>query len=326
MYWFCHTLTWIHHGCACVPRLEHPLTPPSPSHPSGSSQCTSPEHPVSCIVPELAIRFTYDNLHVSMPFSHIILPSPSPTESKRLFNTSVSFCVCVSLLLSQTGLLYNKRSNVRKPLAFCSSRMLPICFPYWSSDDRCKIQMWSFCPPLLFGGSPLYSKWITCTFLQIGHCAKSSTGIIFFHPHGYPNGKISICPSCCRWGRIRLWEVGSLPKATGLDSGRVRISVSAHLTSHSGRPWHGAQHLLCGYLLLILCDSHSVKAPPQMPVSPVHAPAFGSPLDSVAGAAGSSSFELLLTKHASHLITDARFIFVGFKKRMSLSSLLLFSH
>ena len=30
------------------------------------------------------------NLHVSMPFSHIILPSPSPTESKRLFNTSVS--------------------------------------------------------------------------------------------------------------------------------------------------------------------------------------------------------------------------------------------
>ena len=29
-------------------------------------------------------------LHVSMPFFYIILPSPSPTESKRLFNTSVS--------------------------------------------------------------------------------------------------------------------------------------------------------------------------------------------------------------------------------------------
>ena len=27
-----------------------PLPPPSPSHLSGSSQCTSPEHPVSCIV------------------------------------------------------------------------------------------------------------------------------------------------------------------------------------------------------------------------------------------------------------------------------------
>ena len=43
-----------------------PLPTPSPSHPSGSSQCTSPEHPVSCIEPGLAIRFTYDSLHVSI--------------------------------------------------------------------------------------------------------------------------------------------------------------------------------------------------------------------------------------------------------------------
>ena len=42
----CHTLTWISHGFTCVP---HPNPPPAslsiPSHPSGSSQCTSPEHP-----------------------------------------------------------------------------------------------------------------------------------------------------------------------------------------------------------------------------------------------------------------------------------------
>ena len=44
------------------------LPPPSPSHPSGSSQCTSPEHPVSCIEPGLAICFTYDNIHVSVLF------------------------------------------------------------------------------------------------------------------------------------------------------------------------------------------------------------------------------------------------------------------
>ena len=66
------------------------LPTPSPSHPSGSSQCTSPEHPVSCVKPGLAICFTDDKLHVSMPFSHIIPPSPSPTESKRLLYTSVS--------------------------------------------------------------------------------------------------------------------------------------------------------------------------------------------------------------------------------------------
>ena len=87
---FCRTLTWISHGCTCVP---HPETPPTSlpiPHPLGSSQCTSPEHPVSCIEPGLSIRFTYDSLHVSVPFSHTIPPSPSPTESKKLFNTSVS--------------------------------------------------------------------------------------------------------------------------------------------------------------------------------------------------------------------------------------------
>ena len=64
--------------------------PPSPYHPSGSSQCTSPKHPVSCIGPGLATSFIYDIIHVSMPFSQIIPPSPSPTESKRLFYTLVS--------------------------------------------------------------------------------------------------------------------------------------------------------------------------------------------------------------------------------------------
>ena len=67
-----------------------PLLPPSPSYPSGSSQCTSPEHPESCIEPGLVICFTYDNIHVSMLFSHIIPPLTSPTKSKRLFYTSVS--------------------------------------------------------------------------------------------------------------------------------------------------------------------------------------------------------------------------------------------
>ena len=71
-------------------------SPPSPFHPSGSSQCTSPKHPVSCIKPGLATRFIHYILHVSMPFSQIFPPSPSPSESLRLFYTSVS------LLLSRT--------------------------------------------------------------------------------------------------------------------------------------------------------------------------------------------------------------------------------
>ena len=67
-----------------------PLPPPSPCYPSGSSQCTSPKLPVSCIEPGLAIFFLYDIVHLLMPFSQIITPPPSHTESKRLFYTSVS--------------------------------------------------------------------------------------------------------------------------------------------------------------------------------------------------------------------------------------------
>ena len=67
-----------------------PLSPPSLYHHSGSSQCTSPKHPVSCIEPRLAIHFLYDIIHASVTFSQIIPPSPSPTESKRLFYTFVS--------------------------------------------------------------------------------------------------------------------------------------------------------------------------------------------------------------------------------------------
>ena len=90
------------------------LPPPSPYHPSGSSQCTSPKHPVSCIEPGLASRFIHDILHVSMPSSQIFPPSPSPTESIRLFHTSVS------LLLSRTqGYCYHISKFHIYALVYC---------------------------------------------------------------------------------------------------------------------------------------------------------------------------------------------------------------
>ena len=70
-----------------------PLPPPSLYHTSGSSQCTSCKHPVSCIEPGLAIHFIYD-IHVSMPFSQIIHPLPLPQSPKEC---SIHLCLLCCL-------------------------------------------------------------------------------------------------------------------------------------------------------------------------------------------------------------------------------------
>ena len=87
---FCHTLTLISHGYTCVPLSWTPLPSSLPAPPLW----VIPEHRLwlSCFVHRiaLAIYFTYGNIHVSMLFSQIIPPWPSPTHSKSLFFTSVS--------------------------------------------------------------------------------------------------------------------------------------------------------------------------------------------------------------------------------------------
>ena len=52
------------------------LPPRSPYHPSGSSQCTSPKHPVSCIEPGLATHFIHDIIRQWQP-TPVFLPGES---------------------------------------------------------------------------------------------------------------------------------------------------------------------------------------------------------------------------------------------------------
>ena len=83
LYWFCNTSTWIHHGYTHVPHPEPPSHLPPRTVPLVHPSAPDPSilYPISILV----IRFLYDIMHVSMPFSQIIPPSPSPTESKSPF-------------------------------------------------------------------------------------------------------------------------------------------------------------------------------------------------------------------------------------------------
>ena len=84
-------------GVHVFPILKLPPTS-LPSPPTRSSQCTSPEHPVSCIKPGLVIHFTCDNIQVSVPFSQIIAPSPSPTEPKSHILQHLLFVACLMII------------------------------------------------------------------------------------------------------------------------------------------------------------------------------------------------------------------------------------
>ena len=99
-------------GIHVFPILNPPPTS-LPYHPSGSSQCTSPKHPVSCIEPGLAIHFIYDIIHVSMPLSQIIPPSASPGVQKTVLY------ICVSLLSRIQGYHYHLSKFHIYVLVYC---------------------------------------------------------------------------------------------------------------------------------------------------------------------------------------------------------------
>ena len=91
-----------------------PTLIPPPTSLSTCSLWVFPVHQpralVSCIQPGLVICFTLDDIHVSMLFPHNIPPSPSPTESKSLFCTSVFLLVSsfpvTSLFISENFIIF----------------------------------------------------------------------------------------------------------------------------------------------------------------------------------------------------------------------------
>ena len=84
------------------------------------SQSGGPGFSALCIELSLVTQSTYGNVQVSMLFSQIIPPSPSPTESRSLFFMSVSPwlpCMCVCFFETHVGSKLRPHSGSIKSLS-----------------------------------------------------------------------------------------------------------------------------------------------------------------------------------------------------------------
>ena len=91
---FCHTLTWISHGCTCVPHPEQPSHPPphpiSQGHPSAPALNTL-SHALNLDLQSISHMVIYMFQCCSLKSSHPCLLPQSP---------KVCFYICVSFAAS----------------------------------------------------------------------------------------------------------------------------------------------------------------------------------------------------------------------------------
>ena len=112
------------------------LNPPPTSFPIPSlSVIPMPRPWAPCLMhqPGLAIYFTYGNIHVSMLFSQIILPSPSSRVQKSVFLHLCLFCclaytVIITIFLSSIYLCYEHScTGFCVSISFISLLEIPKC-------------------------------------------------------------------------------------------------------------------------------------------------------------------------------------------------------
>ena len=97
LYWFCHTLTWIHHGCTCVPKHEPPSPLPPHNIPLGYPRAPAP----SMLYPASDIDWRFDSYMIVY-----MLQCHSPKSSHLSLSLWVQKSVihiCVFFAVLHTG-------------------------------------------------------------------------------------------------------------------------------------------------------------------------------------------------------------------------------
>ena len=120
-YWFCHTLTWIHHGCTCDHKNESPSFLPPHNIPLGP-----PRAPAPCMLhPALDIDWWFDSCMIVYMFqchspksSH---PLPLPQSPK----------VCSLHLCLFCCLVYRVIVTIFLISVYICVNILYWCFSFW---------------------------------------------------------------------------------------------------------------------------------------------------------------------------------------------------
>ena len=122
LYWFCHTSTWVHHGCTWVPNPEPPSHLPPYTIPLGYPSAPTPS--ILYLASNLDWRFiSYVILYVSMPFSQIIPPSPLPLPQSPK-NCSIHLCLFCCLAYRVIVTIFLNSIYMRVNILYW-------CFSFW---------------------------------------------------------------------------------------------------------------------------------------------------------------------------------------------------
>ena len=98
LYWFCHTSTWIHHGCTRVPHPESPSHLPPCTIPLGHLSASAP----SILYPALNLDWRFISYMILYMFQCYSPKSSHPSLSHRVQKTVLY--ICVSFAVLHTGL------------------------------------------------------------------------------------------------------------------------------------------------------------------------------------------------------------------------------
>ena len=103
LYWFCHTLTWIHHGCICVPKHEPPSHLPPHNISLGHHHAPAP----SMLYPALDIDWRFDSYMIvymlqchSPKSSHPLPLSPKVCSTHLCLFCCLAYRVIIAFFLN----------------------------------------------------------------------------------------------------------------------------------------------------------------------------------------------------------------------------------